>query len=377
MNSIKRTYASLRLDTPDRPPMGFFAIDSDTAERVLGRETYWRAKSKICIALWKGRRQEVVESLITDGIELYRKLDVIDIVSVFTARVPPKDYEPENPDQIDKDTWQDACGRVFKYSPETKDIVMIHDPDIWTREYKADDMMWDGEVSPPCESEFEVIDALINALGNDRFILGDCAPPVSGWLLLGGMERGFMEIAHRPEEVKLIFESQMKKAVAHNKYYIRPGQHGVLLGDDYSSTKGPMINPQVFRELFLEAHAERIKSIKQSGFPVVQHSCGNNRDMLDIFADMGIDCYQSIQESAGMDIAEVQKSHGDKYAVWGGVRTENLTDGNADDVRNDVRRFMGRVAPYGGCVLGTTHSVCTGTKYDNFMAMLDEYAKLS
>jgi hypothetical protein len=150
-----------------------------------------------------------------------------------------------------------------------------------------------------------------------------------------------------------------------------------LLGDDYSSTKGPMINPQVFRELFLEAHAERIKSIKQSGFPVVQHSCGNNRDMLDIFADMRIDCYQSIQESAGMDIAEVQKSHGDKYAVWGGVRTENLTDGNADDVRNDVRRFMGRVAPYGGCVLGTTHSVCTGTKYDNFMAMLDEYAKLS
>ena len=376
MNSVERTFSALSLKTPDRPPMGFFAIDSDTAEKVLNRETYWRAKAKIKIALWQGRRQEVVESLIADGIELYRKLDIIDIVSVFTARVPSKDYIPENPKRIAKDTWQDVKGRVFKYSHDTKDIVMIHDPETWTREYKIKDQQWDGNISAPCESEFEVIDAFIKAFGKDRFILGDCAPPVSGWLLLGGTERGFMEIAQIPQDIKLIYESLMNKAIAHNKFYLRPGQHGVLLGDDYSSTKGPMINPKTYRELFLDAHAERIHAIKKMGFPVVQHSCGNNWDMLDVFADMGIDCYQSIQTSAGMGIAKVQESHGSKFAVWGGVKTENLTHGTAEDVRNDVREFMEHVAPNGGCILGTTHSVCTGTKYDNFMALLDEYAKL-
>lgn len=377
MNSIERAFSALKRETPDRPPMGFFAVDSDTAEKVLGRETYWRAKAKTKIALWQGKRKEVVESLIADGIELYRKLDVIDIVSVFTARVPPKDYVPENPKKIDGQTWEDKQGRVYRFSEETKDIVMVHDPQTWTRQFKFEDEVWDGEITPPCESEFEVIDALIDALGKDRFILGDCAPPVSGWLLPGGMERGFMEIAQRPREVKLVYESLMKKAIAHNKFYIRPGQHGVLLGEDYSSTKGPMINPRTYRQLFLEAHGERIHAIKEMGYPVVQHSCGNNWDMLDIFVDMGIDCYQSIQTSAGMDIAKVQRMCSGKFAVWGGVKTENLTHGTTDDVRNDVKYFMRQVAPNGGCVLGTTHSVCTGTKYDNFMAMLDEYNRLS
>ncbi len=377
MNSIERTYSAFKLDTPDRPPIGFFAIDSDTAEKVLGRETYWRAKAKTKIALWQGRRQEVVESLIADGIELYQKLDIIDIVSVFTARVPRKDYHPENPKQIDPETWEDKQGCVYKYSPATKDIVMVHDPHTWTREYKTQDQMWNGEIIPPCESEFEAIDALIRALGKGRFMLGDCAPPVSGWLLLGGMERGFLEIAQRPADVKKIYQSLMKKAIAHEQFYIRPGQHGVLLGEDYSSTKGPMISPQTYRDLFLDAYARMIHTLKEMGLPVVHHACGNNWDLLDIFADMGIDCYQSIQASAGMDIAKVQKTHGSQFAVWGGVRTENLTDGNAEDVRRDVRQFMDQVAPNGGCVLGTTHSVCTGTKYENFMALLDEFARRS
>jgi hypothetical protein len=375
MNSQERTFTALRLDKPDRPPIGFFAIDSDTAEKVLGRKTYWRAKAKIRIALWEGRRTEVVESLIADGIELYKKLDIIDIVSTFVANVPPRDYEPENPRKIDDDLWEDKSGRVYKYSPQTRDIVMIHDPTIWTQDCSVEALSWDGKIAPPDQSRFEVIDALIDGLGKDRFILDGAAPPGPGWLLAGGMERGFIEIATRPHEIKQIYKSLMDMAIAHNGLYLRPGQHGVLLGDDYSSTRGPMINPATFRELFLEDHARRISDLKQRGYPVVQHSCGNNREMLDIFADMGIDCYQSIQASAGMDIAEVQKGYGRKFAVWGGVKTENLVHGSTEDVRNDVRRFMTEVAPNGGCILGTTHSVCTGTKYENFMALLDEYSK--
>ncbi len=375
MNSQERTFSALRLEKPDRPPIGFFAIDSDTAEKVLGRETYWRAKAKIRIALWEGRRQEVVDSLITDGIELYKKLDIIDIVSTFVAHMPPRDYEPENPAKIDAQTWQDKAGRVYKYSAQTRDIAVIHDPTLWTQDCSVEALSWNGNIKPPCQSQFEVIDALIKSLGKDRFMLDGAAPPGAGWLLAGGMERGFIEIASRPQEIKQIYKSLMDMAIAHNKYYLRPGQHGVLLGDDYSSTRGPMINPVTFRELFVEDHARRISALKEMGYPVVQHSCGNNWDMLDIFVDMGIDCYQSIQTSAGMDIAKVQEGYGGKFAVWGGVNTENLVHGSTEDVRNDVRRFMTKVAPNGGCILGTTHSVCTGTNYDNFMALLDEYSK--
>ena len=37
---------------------------------------------------------------------------------------------------------------------------------------------------------------------------------------------------------------------------------------------------------------------------------------------------------------------------------------------------MERGAPGGGFILGPSHSIAKGTKYENFMAMLDEYDRL-
>ena len=82
MDSKQRVRTVLEGKMPDRTPLGFYAIDSDTAARILGRPTYWRAKAKCQIAFWEGRRDEVVQSWIVDGIELYKKLDMIGIIPV-------------------------------------------------------------------------------------------------------------------------------------------------------------------------------------------------------------------------------------------------------------------------------------------------------
>ncbi|MFC1677051.1 uroporphyrinogen decarboxylase family protein [Planctomycetota bacterium] len=378
MNSKERAKIAFSRGLPDRPALGFFAIDSDTAGKVLGRETYWRAKAKSQIAFWEGRRDEVVQSWIEDGIELYKKLDIIDIIPVCcdaAGMCPPKDYEPDPPKKIDDSTWVDKAGCVYKYSPVTKDITMVEDPGQWSRQYKLEDELWDGKVERPDESIFEVVDAFIDAFGKDKFILGP-AGDENVWLLLGGMERGMMEIASRPEEVKEIYMSRVKQAEAVDEYYIRPGQDGILWGEDIAFQGGPMINPRTYRELFLHGFTQRISHVKEFGQTLVKHSCGNNWDVLDMFVEAGIDCYQSIQASAGMDIAEVQKKYKDDFAVWGGVPVENLIGGTAEDVRGDVDKVMKNVAGNGGFVLGTSHSVAVGSNYDNFMALLDQFNEL-
>lgn len=378
MNSKERAGIAFKRGIPDRCPLGFFAINSDTAAKVLGRPTYWRAKAKCQIAFWEGRRDEVVQSWIEDGVELYKKLDIIDIIPVsnhMAGICPPKNYRPVPPKKIADDTWEDSSGKIYKYSPLTADITMIHDPQGWTREYKVEEELWDGTVTPPDASVFEAVDAFIAAFKDDRFIIGPSAP-AEGWLLLGGMERGFLEIASEPDAVKAIYASRIDRAIAENSYYIRPGQDGVLDGTDYSSSQGPMISPQCYRDLFLPAYQKRIRNFKeQHGKIVVQHACGNNWPLMDIFVEMGIDCYQSIQASAGMDMIEVQKKYGDRLSLWGGVQLEHLVSGTTEDVRRDVRRVMQEAAPSGGIILGTSHSVAVGTKYDNFMALLDEYSK--
>ena len=64
MNSKERVKRALRREHLDRVPIGFFAIDFDTVERLLGHETYLRAKAKSQIAFWEGRRDEVVHELV-------------------------------------------------------------------------------------------------------------------------------------------------------------------------------------------------------------------------------------------------------------------------------------------------------------------------
>lgn len=375
MNSKQRVQAVLNRQMPDSTPIGFFAIDSDTAAKVLGRETYWRAKAKCQIAFWEGRRDEVVQSWIADAIELYKKLDIIDIIPVCCVGFcPPKDYKPVSPRKIDEMTWEDKEGRIYKYSPYTKDITIVHDPNTFTREFKIEKELWDGNLIKPDESIFEAADAIIEKFKQDRFILGACGL-LEGWYLFGGMERGFMEIATRPSDVKRIYISHVDRAKVEDNYYIRDGQDGVLLCTDFSSQSGPMINPKTYRELFLDAYKDRINNIKSNGIRVLHHACGNNWPFLDIFAELGIECYQSVQESAGMNIIEIHKRYSDKFAVWGGVQVEHLIEGSNKDVRYDVDIVMKRIAPKGRFILGTSHSVAIGTKYDNFMALLDQFNK--
>lgn len=378
MNSKQRVRTVLEGKMPDRTPLGFYAIDSDTATRILGRPTYWRAKAKCQIAFWQGRRDEVVQSWIADGIELYEKLDMIDIIPVCCPAAgiaPPENYDPDPPRQIDENTWIDRHDRVYKYSPITQDITMVSDPNLWKRQYEVETERWDGQVHPPDETIFEAVDAIIDHFEYDRFILGPSGDEMA-WLLLGGMERGFVEIATRPEDVREIYLSKVAQAEALDEYYIRPGQDSVLWGQDLAYNGGPMINPEIYRNLFLAGFCRRVQSVKQKGRFVMKHACGNNWPLLDMFAEAQIDCYQSIQSTAGMDIVEVHKKYGDRFSLWGGVKVENLISGSADDVRHDVERVMREIAPHGRFILGTSHSVAVGTKYENFMALLEQFDKM-
>ena len=64
-----------------------------------------------------------------------------------------------------------------------------------------------------------------------------------------------------------------------------------------------------------------------------------------------------------------------RLCFWGGIATELLIEGTMDEVRKNVREAMEKGGPGGGFILGPSHSIAKGTKYDNFMAMLDEYDK--
>lgn len=372
MNGKERVRRALAHKPVDRVPIGFFAIDFDTVERLLGHETYLRAKAKSQIAFWEGRRDEVVQSWAEDTIALYRKLDFIDLVNVgamASGAAPPEDYEPERVRQVDATTWEAEDGRVWKYSDITADLTLVDQP---PRRYSVEDFPLDVESAPSDPSEFEAVDAIIAALGGERYILGPSGGE-AGMVILDGMEQGLMMYASQPDVVKQAIRHETRMANLRDAHAIRPGTDGVLWGTDFAATSGPFISPRMFREFCLPSIKERVKAVKGRGLAVLKHACGNNWKLLDMFVEAGYDAYQSIQASAGMDLAAVKARYGRALALWGGARVENLVSGTPQAVREDVEAAMKAGAPGGGYIFGTTHSVAVGTKYDNFMAMLEAY----
>lgn len=372
MNSKERVRRALAHEPVDRIPIGFFAIDFDTVERLLGHETYLRAKAKSQIAFWEGRRDEVVQSWKEDTIALYRKLDFIDIVNVSamaSSLAPPKDYVPEKVRRIDDQTWEAKDGRVWKLSEVTADLTQVAGP---TPTYTPDDFPPDVEPMPPDPSVFEAVDAIIAALGADHYILGPNGGE-AGLVLLGGMENGLLLYALAPELVARAIAYETHRANCLDAVTIRPGMDGVLWGTDFAATNGPFISPRMFRRFCLPSIKERVQALKARGLTVLKHACGNNWKLLDMFVEAGYDAYQSIQASAGMDLAKVKACYGDRLALWGGVRVENLVSGTPEDVQRDVVEAMQVGPPGSGYIFGTTHSVAVGTKYDNFLAMLETY----
>lgn len=384
MTGKERVLKVLGRDILDKVPWGEYAIDYDTVEKILGHETYLRAKAKSKIALWEGRRDEVAQSWKEDIIGLYKKLDFLDIINLramCTAFLPPKGYKPQKPRQIDENTWEFKDGRIYKYSCITGDITLVEDPQKWTRCFRIEDFELDEEPEPPDPSQFEAIDAVINTFKDEKFILGTDGGEISLYLLGGdiesmeGMERGLVEYLTHPEVVTRATEAAVNKANRLDRYYIREGQDGIIWPIDFASNKGPFISPTMFKELCLPAIKRRVKNLKSYGMRVLKHACGNNVELMDMFVEAGYEVYQSIQESAGMNLKWLKENYGDKIVLWGGVNVENLINGTLEDVRRDVRRAMANLKPKGGYIFGTSHTVAVGTKYDNFMAMIEEYLK--
>src|SRR3989339_1407567 len=343
MNSKERVKKTLAGQLPDRVPIGGYAIDFDTVEKIIGHETYLRAKAKSKIAFWEGRHAEVAESYAKDHVELFKKLD-LDIVTfpeaTFAIPLPEKDV----PKKTDENTWEDKAGKVYKFSESTHDISCVYDPEQWSRQYTVEQFQKPLEAPALDKRSWEILDTVIKEL-KDKYICG--ASEEIGIVFLGGIERGCIELAENPDVVKAATAFGLKQAETSDKLYLRPGLDGIAWGTDFGYKTGPMISPAMFREFFLEANKTRVRKMHELGLKVIKHSCGNNWAYLDMFLEMGYDCYQSIQPTAEMDIAEVKKKYGDKISLWGGVAVEHLIGGTMEDVRKDVRIAMEAAKPGG------------------------------
>ena len=363
----------LRHEQPDYIPLGTYAIDTDTAARVIGHKTFVRDKAGIQLALWAGRRDEVAQSLKEDSVALFQKLPNIDIVIPFKEAplLPPAGYIPQKVKKLDDITWETETGVVYRYSELTNDILPVYFPE----RSQDEDFMGEPVYTEPDPSIFEAYDTLVKAMSPTRFIAG-LSGGFNPMVLLGNMEEGLMEYGIDPDRVKAAALYWAKLHEKQDQAYIRENFDAIFVEDDFASTQGTLISPASFRDICLPVMKKRIGELKRYSEKVLLHSCGNTWSLLPMFVEAGVDCYQSLQTGAGMELGALKAKYGQKLCFWGGVAVETLISGTPEEVRREVRRAFQNAATDGGFILGPSHSIAYGVRYENFCAMLDEHDKL-
>ncbi|MHB9071540.1 MAG: uroporphyrinogen decarboxylase family protein [Sedimentisphaerales bacterium] len=375
MNSLQRVLTTVRHCEPDRVPIGEWGIDHDHVSNILGRHTYWRNRRDYTLALWEGRRDEAVESEKKDYVDLVRALDY-DVVTVDL--VPHKGYACDDPpQQIEENVWKDSKGGIYKYAASNDSIMCMTSPPAKESLTDDDIAALYKQLETFDDSQFEVADHICNVFADTRAVLfrGLNLSDIFFRPFGGNMSHRLMMTVAAPDEIKKLWDFIVQYNVMLMRKCAQKNIKIVMAGHDFGTTKNCFFSRQTVQDLFIPPIKQICDEARKLGLHIFLHSCGWIWSIMDDIIDAGIEGYQSIQESAGMDTKKVKTLYGDKLTLWTGIQCETLVDGAASDVEEEVHRLVNICKPGGGFIFGSTNSVQYGAKTENYLKSIDTVRK--
>ncbi len=157
---------------------------------------------------------------------------------------------------------------------------------------------------------------------------------------------------------------------------VSPYVHIIQFGDDLGAQSGPMINPEMYREIFYPRHKKMYQMVKdKTDMKVFLHCCGSIVDLIPDLIDAGVDILNPVQIGAsGMEPETLKREFGKDLVFWGGgVDTQHvLPNATPQQVRDDVRKNSEIFMKDGGFVFNQVHNIVAGVPPENILAMYDE-----
>ena len=106
--------------------------------------------------------------------------------------------------------------------------------------------------------------------------------------------------------------------------------------------------------------------------PVMMHSDGHIRPLMDMLVSTGINAYHPIERGAGMDLNDVKQTYGDRICLMGNVDNKTtLVTGSTADVIAETKECIRIAAPGGGYVLASDHSVKDDMPNENIFTLYE------
>src|SRR5450830_319479 len=151
-----------------------------------------------------------------------------------------------------------------------------------------------------------------------------------------------------------------------------------LAGDDLGGQEGPLISPEIFRQMIKpilckrwEVIKSKFRKINPKGY-VMFHSCGNIYPIIPDFIECGLDILDPIQKVKGMEIEKLKAEFGNKLTFHGAIDTQYLLpNGSPAEVRSEVKRIISILGKNGGYIAAPVHNLQADVLVENIIALSD------
>jgi uroporphyrinogen decarboxylase len=222
-----------------------------------------------------------------------------------------------------------------------------------------------GKVSPSLVRRY--------AEETDLFVFAQIGGPVSMLDEMFGMEDYLVYCMTNPDEIRMIADKVMEYELEKAKLFLDNGADGIFLADDIAFNSGTLLPPRLMDTLVFPYYTEMVREIKRyRSVPVFGHSDGNLNSVLGRYVEAGFDGLQSLQPSAGMDLAAVKREYGDRLCLWGNLDLDRLMCfGTPDEVRRAARQAVLTAGKGGGFILSTCNCMIDSIPTENVLAMME------
>ncbi|MHA1915170.1 MAG: uroporphyrinogen decarboxylase family protein [Promethearchaeota archaeon] len=182
----------------------------------------------------------------------------------------------------------------------------------------------------------------------------------------------------KPQFMHDVLAEYTKTNIEMIKRYAEAGVDILFYLDDLGMKGRSILSVENFRKFLIPCYEKMFGECKKHGMFIVQHSCGYIDKLLPYMVDAGLDCIQTLEPAAGVDLAHLKETLGDRVSFMGGMdATRALSFGTTKDVEEEVKRCIKAAGYGGGYFAGPSHNVLN-VPWENilaFRAAIEKYRK--
>lgn len=221
----------------------------------------------------------------------------------------------------------------------------------------------------PEEHRERQIKLLVQSMGQEIMLVAGAQAVLA---MPGALE--YMDFAQalmeRPREIGERAKGLLRQGLEQSSRLLDLGIGALYTPSDMADNHGPYFDPGQMEQLILPCLDRWAVHVRQQGGLAILHSDGDLGPVLDAIADTGVQALQSIDPTAGMDLAETLTKVEGRLCLCGNIQCGLFISGTPETVFESTRQALSATRKKRGLVLGASNAIERGMKKENYLAFL-------